>query len=114
VCSGAYLLAAAGILVRKRATTHWSRSIDFAHKFPQVHLEPDRIFIRDGLIWTSAGITAGIDRSLALIAEDLGEAIALRTAQQPVFYLQRPGGQSQLSALLEMEPASGRFAALLD
>jgi transcriptional regulator GlxA family with amidase domain len=114
VCSGAYLLAAAGILDGKRATTHWSRSIDFARRFPRVHLEPDRIFIKDGRIWTSAGITAGIDLSLALIEEDLGEAIARRTAQQLVVYFRRPGGQSQFSALLEMERASGRFAALLD
>ncbi len=114
VCSGAYLLAAAGVLDGKRATTHWSRSSDFARKFPRVHLEPDRIFIKDGAIWTSAGITAGIDLSLALIEEDLGEAIARRTAQQLVVYFRRPGGQSQFSALLEMERANGRFGALLD
>jgi transcriptional regulator GlxA family with amidase domain len=114
VCSGAYLLAAAGILDGKCATTHWSRSIDFSRRFPRVHLKPDRIFIKDGRIWTSAGITAGIDLSLALIEEDLGEAIARRTAQQLVVYFRRPGGQSQFSALLEMERANGRFAALLD
>jgi transcriptional regulator GlxA family with amidase domain len=114
VCSGAYLLAAAGILDGKRATTHWSCSADFARRFPRVHLEPDRIFIKDGSIWTSAGITAGIDLSLALIEEDLGEAIARRTAQQLVVYYRRPGGQSQFSALLEMERANGKFAALLD
>jgi transcriptional regulator GlxA family with amidase domain len=114
VCSGAYLLAAAGVLDGKHATTHWSRSRDFARRFPRVHLEPDRIFIKDGSIWTSAGITAGIDLSLALIEEDLGEAIARRTAQQLVVYFRRPGGQSQFSALLEMERPNGRFAALLD
>jgi transcriptional regulator GlxA family with amidase domain len=114
VCSGAYLLAAAGILDGKRATTHWSRSGDFALRFPRVHLEPDRIFIKDGPIWTSAGITAGIDLALTLIEEDLGEAIARRTAQQLVVYFRRPGGQSQFSALLEMERANGRFGALLD
>jgi transcriptional regulator GlxA family with amidase domain len=114
VCSGAYLLAAAGILDGKRATTHWSRSVDFARRFPSVHLEPDRIFIKDGPIWTSAGITAGIDMSLALIEEDLGQEIARRTAQQLVVYFRRPGGQSQFSALLEMERANGRFVALLD
>jgi transcriptional regulator GlxA family with amidase domain len=114
VCSGAYLLAAAGILDGKRATTHWSRSRDFARRYPRVQLEPDRIFIKDGSIWTSAGITAGIDLSLALIEADLGEAIARRTAQQLVVYFRRPGGQSQFSALLEMERANGRFAALLD
>jgi transcriptional regulator GlxA family with amidase domain len=108
------LLAAAGILDGKRATTHWSRTLDFARRFPKVHLEPDRIYIKDGRVWTSAGITAGIDLSLALIEEDLGEAIARRTAQQLVVYFRRPGGQSQFSALLEMERANGRFAALLD
>ena len=114
VCSGAYLLAAAGILDGKRATTHWSCSVDFAHSFPRVLLEPDRIFIKDGRIWTSAGITAGIDLALALIEEDLGEAVARQTAQRLVVYFRRPGGQSQFSALLELDRANGRFAALLD
>jgi transcriptional regulator GlxA family with amidase domain len=114
VCSGAYLLAAAGLLDGKRATTHWSCSIDFGRRFPRVRLEPDRIFIKDGRIWTSAGITAGIDLSLALIEEDLGEVVARRTAQQLVVYFRRPGGQSQFSALLDLERANGRFAALLD
>ena len=113
VCSGAFLLAAAGLLDGRRATTHWSRSQQFARRFPNVRLEPDRIFVRDGAIWTSAGITAGIDLALAMIAEDLGEAIARRTAQQLVVYRRRPGGQSQFSALLEMERPDGRFGALL-
>lgn len=114
VCSGAYLLAAAGLLDGRRATTHWSCSIDFARRFPRVKLEPDRIFIADGSIWTSAGITAGIDLSLALIEEDLGEATARQVAQQLVVYFRRPGGQSQFSALLQIERAGGRFASLLD
>jgi transcriptional regulator GlxA family with amidase domain len=114
VCSGTYLLAAAGLLDGKRATTHWSRTTDFTRRFPQVRLDPDRIFVKEGRIWTSAGITAGIDLSLALIEEDLGESVARRTAQQLVVYYRRPGGQSQFSALLEMERANGRFAALLD
>jgi transcriptional regulator GlxA family with amidase domain len=113
VCSGAYVLAGAGLLDGRRATTHWSRSQDFARRFPKVRLEPDRIFIRDGQVWTSAGITAGIDLSLALIAEDLGETIARRTAQQLVVYHRRPGGQSQFSALLEMDRGQGRFGALI-
>ena len=79
-----------------------------------MRLEPDRIFVRDGAVWTSAGITAGIDLALALIADDLGEAVARRTAQQLVVYHRRPGGQSQFSALLEMDRPSGRFAALMD
>jgi transcriptional regulator GlxA family with amidase domain len=114
VCSGSYLLAAAGLLDGRRATTHWSRAADFARKFPLVRVEPDRIFVKDGSIWTSAGISAGIDLSLAMIEEDLGESVARRTAQQLVVYYRRPGGQSQFSALLEMERANGRFAALLD
>src|SRR5450631_2331508 len=114
VCSGSYLLAAAGLLDGKRATTHWSRAADFARKFPLVRVDPDCIFVNDGCIWTSAGISAGIDLSLALIEHDLGEAVARRTAQQLVVYYRRPGGQSQFSALLDMERVNGRFAALLD
>jgi transcriptional regulator GlxA family with amidase domain len=113
VCSGAFLLAAAGLLDGKRATTHWSRTIDFRTKFPCVRLDPDRIFIRDGAVWTSAGITAGIDLALALIAEDLGEDIAKSVARQLVVYRRRPGGQSQFSALIEMERPEGRFGGLI-
>ena len=112
VCSGAFVLAATGLLDGRRATTHWNRTADFARRFPQVRLEPDRIFTRDGAIWTSAGITAGIDLALAMIAEDLGEAVAQATAQQLVVYHRRPGGQSQFSALLELEKG-GRFDGLL-
>jgi transcriptional regulator GlxA family with amidase domain len=114
VCSGTYLLAAAGLLNGKRATTHWSRAAELATKFPLVTVEPDRIYVKDGSIWSSAGITAGIDLALALIAEDLGERIARRTAKQLVVYYRRPGGQSQFSELLELAPAAGRFAALLE
>ncbi|MDP3747254.1 MAG: GlxA family transcriptional regulator [Phenylobacterium sp.] len=114
VCSGAFLLAEAGLLDGRRATTHWQRCPDFARRYSQVRMEPDRIFVRDGDIWTSAGITAGIDLSLALIAEDLGEPIARAVAQQLVVYHRRPGGQSQFSALIEMGCQGGRFAVLLD
>jgi transcriptional regulator GlxA family with amidase domain len=113
VCSGAFILAQAGVLNGRCATTHWSRSADFARLFPDVRLQADRIWTRDGDIWTSAGITAGIDLALAMIAEDLGETVAKRTAQQLVVYHRRPGGQSQFSALLEMESAAGRFSSLL-
>ena len=113
VCSGAFVLAAAGLLAGRRATTHWSRTADFARRFPDVRLEPDRIFVRDGPVWTSAGITAGIDLALAMIADDLGEEIAKLTAQQLVVYRRRPGGQSQFSALLELERPDARFGALL-
>jgi transcriptional regulator GlxA family with amidase domain len=114
VCSGTFVLAAAGLLDGKSATTHWSCAVEFGQAFPQVRLDADRIFIRAGNIWTSAGITAGIDLSLALIAQDLGEDIARRTAQQLVVYYSRPGGQSQFSALLQMQRDDGRFTALLD
>jgi transcriptional regulator GlxA family with amidase domain len=113
VCSGAYILAEAGLLDGRRATTHWARCADFARRFPRVTVEPDRIFIKDGAIWTSAGITAGIDLSLALIAEDLGEPVARRTAETLVVYHRRPGGQSQFSTLLELDQPQGRFGPLL-
>jgi transcriptional regulator GlxA family with amidase domain len=113
VCTGAFLLAAAGLLDGRRATTHWRRAASLARRYPQIHVEPDRIFVRDGNVWTSAGITAGIDLALALIADDLGEAAAKRTAQQLIVYHRRPGGQSQFSALLELDRPDGRFAELL-
>jgi transcriptional regulator GlxA family with amidase domain len=114
VCSGAYILAATGLLDGRPATTHWTRSADFARRFPKVRLDADRIFVRSGKFWSSAGITAGIDLALALIAEDVGESVARKVAQQLVVYYRRPGGQSQFSTLLELERADGRFAPLLD
>ena len=114
VCSGAYFLAEAGILDGRRATTHWGRTEHFARRYPKVCLDADRIFIRDGDVWTSAGITAGIDLALALVEEDLGSEIARRTAQQLVVHQRRPGGQSQFSALIDMGGHSGRFAELMD
>ena len=114
VCSGAFLLAGAGALDGRRATTHWRRAALLARLFPKVIVEPDRIHIRDGRVWTSAGISAGIDLSLALIAEDLGEDIARRVAQEMVVYYRRPGGQSQFSALAELGGDSTQFAPLLD
>jgi len=114
VCTGAYVLAEAGLLDGRRATTHWGRTDDFARRYPKVKLDADRIFIRDGEVWTSAGITAGIDLALALIEDDLGAEIARGVAQQLVVHQRRPGGQSQFSALLEMGGRSGRFAELMD
>jgi len=113
VCSGAFVLAAAGLLDGRRATTHWARAAEFARAYPRVRVEPDRIFIRDGAVWTSAGISAGIDLALALVAEDLGDDAAKRAAQQLVVYHRRPGGQSQFSALLEADRPGGRFSPLL-
>jgi transcriptional regulator GlxA family with amidase domain len=112
VCSGSLLLAEAGLLDGKRATTHWSRVRDMQKHYPRVRVEPDRIHVRDGKFWTSAGITAGIDLALAIIAEDLGPDVARDTARQLVVYVQRPGGQTQHSRLLELGAADGRFAAL--
>jgi transcriptional regulator GlxA family with amidase domain len=114
VCSGTFVLATAGLLDGRGATTHWSVTADFSRRFPKVRLDADRIYVRDGKIWTSAGITAGIDLALALIGEDLGEDIARRTAQELVVYHRRPGGQSQFSPLLQMERADGRFTKLWD
>jgi len=113
VCSGAFLLAQAGLLDGRRATTHWQRCPDLARRYPHVRVEADRIFVRDGDVWTSAGITAGIDLALALIAEDLGEPVARAVAQQLVVYHRRPGGQSQFSALIELGGQGGRFTELL-
>src|SRR6202051_3441206 len=113
VCSGAYILAEAGLLDGRRATTHWRRTRHFLSAYPAVKLEPDRIFVRDGNIWSSAGITAGIDLALALAAEDFGEEIAQKTARQLVLYNRRSGGQSQFSSLLELKAPSGRFGPLL-
>lgn len=113
VCSGAYILAEAGALDDRRATTHWGRTPDFLKRFPKVKLEPDCIYTRDGKVWTSAGITAGIDLALALIADDLGEEVSRRSAQELVVYHRRPGGQSQFSALLDIERTEGRFTPLL-
>jgi transcriptional regulator GlxA family with amidase domain len=113
VCSGAIVLAEAGLLDGRRATTHWQRTRQFLKTYPQVKLEPDRIFTRDGNLWTSAGITAGIDLSLAMVAEDFGDEIAQQTAKQLVLYHRRSGGQSQFSSLLELKAPNGRFGPLL-
>ena len=113
VCSGAYLLAEAGLLDGRRATTHWNSTDDFARRYPKVTLDAERIFIRDGDVWTSAGISAGIDLALALIEDDLGLDIARRTAQQLVVHQRRPGGQSQFSGIVELGGRTGRFAELI-
>src|SRR5882724_1847138 len=113
VCSGAFMLAEAGLLDGRRATTHWGRTRHFLSAHPRVKWEPDQIFVRDGNIWSSAGITAGIDLALAMAAEDFGDEIAQKTARQLVLYHRRSGGQSQFSSLLELKAPSGRFGALL-
>jgi transcriptional regulator GlxA family with amidase domain len=112
VCSGAFLLATAGLLDGRRAVTHWGRCAEFAQKFPSVKLDPDPIFIRDGDIWTSAGITAGIDLALAFVEADLGPRVALAVARQLVVFLKRPGGQAQFSATLALQHGDARFERL--
>lgn len=114
VCSGAFVLAAAGLLDNRRATTHWRRAGQLQRRFPAVRVEPDRIHVRDGEVWTSAGITAGIDLALALIADDLGETLARRVAQEMVVYYRRPGGQSQFSVLAELGGETTTFSPLFD
>jgi transcriptional regulator GlxA family with amidase domain len=114
ICSGSLLLAAAGLLDGRTATTHWSRTAQFRRLFPTVQLDADRIFAKDGRIWTSAGITAGIDLALAMIAEDKGQDAARAVAQELVVYYRRPGGQSQFSALLALQGEQQRFDELLD
>ncbi len=101
VCVGAHLLAAAGLLDGRRATTHWSTARQLAAEHPAVEVDADPIFVREGPVWTGAGISACLDLSLALVADDLGETLALRVARHLVMYLKRPGGQSQFSVPLE-------------
>jgi transcriptional regulator GlxA family with amidase domain len=100
VCTGAFLLADAGLLAGRRATTHWAAAEALARLHPEVHVDPDPIFLRDGHIWTSAGVTAGMDLALALVEEDLDRDVALVIARQLVLFLRRPGKQSQFSATL--------------
>jgi transcriptional regulator GlxA family with amidase domain len=106
ICTGAYLLAAAGLLDDRRATTHWGSCDDLARRFAKVQIDPDPVFVRDGQVWTSAGVTAGIDLSLALVEEDLGPEVALTVARELVVFLKRPGGQSQFSSALSAQQAA--------
>ena len=112
-CTGAFTLAEAGLLDGRRATTHWNRARDLQARFPKVKVEEDRIFIVDGPVWTSAGMTAGIDLALAMVEQDLGADVARAVAKQLVVYHRRAGGQSQFSALLELEPKSDRIQSAL-
>jgi transcriptional regulator GlxA family with amidase domain len=105
ICSGAFLLAEAGLLAGRRATTHWASCGLLGRLYPDVRVEPDRIFVRDGNVYTSAGVTAGIDLALALLEEDHGRDLALAVARRLVVFLRRPGGQSQFSAQLASQLA---------
>lgn len=113
ICTGAFVLAQAGLLDARRATTHWLLARDLQSRFPKVKVEGDRIFIIDGSIWTSAGMTAGVDLALAMVEKDLGADIARMVAKKLVLYHRRAGGQSQYSALLELEPKSDRIQSAL-
>jgi len=106
VCSGAFLLAEAGLLDGRRATTHWSACAELARRYPRIQVDPDPIFVRDGSVYTSAGVTSGMDLALALVEEDHGREVALAVARWLVLFLKRPGGQSQFSAQLSVQLAS--------
>lgn len=113
ICTGAHVLAEAGLLAGRRATTHWLYARDLQARHPDVLMEEDRIFINDGPVWTSAGMTAGIDLALALIEADLGPDLARSVARKLVVFHRRAGGQSQFSSLLELEPKSDRIRQAL-
>lgn len=108
-CTGAFILAESGLLDGRRATTHWVFARQLRERFPEVKVEEDRIFIVDGSVWTSAGMTASIDLALAMIEKDHGEDVARQVARKLVVYHRRAGGQSQFSALLELDPKSDRI-----
>ncbi|ASY72223.1 AraC family transcriptional regulator [Sinorhizobium fredii USDA 205] len=113
-CTGAFVLAEAGLLDGRRATTHWAFARQLQERFPAVQVEEDRIFIVDGSVWTSAGMTASIDLALAMIEKDHGQDVARSVARKLVIYHRRAGGQSQFSALLELEPKSDRIQRSID
>lgn len=113
ICTGAVVLAAAGLLEGKRATTHWFHAQEFKKQYPNVLLDEDRIFVVDGQIWTSAGMTAGVDLALAIVEKDFGLDTARMVARKLVVYQRRGGGQSQFSALLELDAKSDRVQMAL-
>jgi transcriptional regulator GlxA family with amidase domain len=112
VCTGAFLLGAAGLLDGRRAVTHWSDCERLARKFPTTRVDMNAIFVCDGSLWTSAGVTAGIDMSLALVEEDIGHAAAAAVARELVVFLKRPGGQAQFSTVLTYQERDETFGAL--
>jgi len=106
VCTGAFILAAAGLLDGRRVTTHWASAAELARLYPAVRVDPEPIYLRDGRVWTSAGVTAGMDLALALVEEDLDREAALTIARHLVLFLRRPGNQSQFSATLAAQEPS--------
>jgi transcriptional regulator GlxA family with amidase domain len=113
-CTGAFILAEAGVLAGRRATTHWRFAHDLQCRFPTIAVEEDQIFIVDGPIWTSAGMTATIDMALAMIEKDHGPDVSRAVARKLVVYHRRAGGQSQFSTLLDLEPKSDRIQKAID
>ncbi|NWD72796.1 GlxA family transcriptional regulator [Pseudomonas gingeri] len=113
VCTGAFVVAQAGLLEGRRATTHWAHARAFRAAYPDVRLEEDRIFVIDGAMWTSAGMTAGIDLALAIVEKDLGIELARNVAKKMVVHHRRSGGQSQFSTLLELDPKTDRIQSTL-
>lgn len=107
ICVAAFALAAAGVLDGRRATTHWGVAQELTERYPKVNVDPDPIWIKDGNVYTSAGISAGIDLALALVSEDLGDAIAMEVARNLVLFLRRPGGQAQFSVTLQSQRTAG-------
>lgn len=114
VCTGTFILAAAGLLEGRRVTTHWRFCTELARRHPALEVDPEPIFIRDGPFWTSAGVTAGMDLVLALVEEDHGHALALAVARELVLFLRRPGDQKQFSSVLAAQSRGGsRLDALI-
>ncbi|WP_419736973.1 GlxA family transcriptional regulator [Pseudomonas sp. COR18] len=114
VCTGAFVLAAAGVLDHRRATTHWAYAADLQANYPDIEVEDDRIYIVDGPVWTSAGMTAGMDMTLGMVEKDLGPELARSVAHRLVMHQRRSGGQSQHSELLSLSPKSDRIQSALD
>ncbi|ANH75808.1 amidotransferase family protein [Ralstonia insidiosa] len=114
ICTGAFVLAEAGLLAQRRATTHWAYGREMQRRFPDIHLEEDRIYIVDGPIWTSAGMTAGLDLALAMVEKDLGADMARSVAHKLVMHQRRAGGQSQHSEMLDLAPKSDRIQNALN
>jgi transcriptional regulator GlxA family with amidase domain len=108
ICTGAFLLAEAGLLDGRRATTHWMFAKKLATRYPRVRVEPDQIYVQDEHVYTSAGVAAGMDLSLALVEEDFGGSLALQVARALVLFLRRPGGQAQFSALLSSQASDNK------
>lgn len=113
ICTGAFALAEAGLLEERRATTHWCHARDFQRCYPRIRVEEDRIFINDGKLWTSAGMSACVDLALALLEQDLGSEVARQVSRQLVVYHRRAGGQSQFSVMQALQPRTDRIHAAL-